>query len=135
MAKHSITAIWRICAVGAASLLVLLPLPSQAVTQDNFLARNTADLVALCTAEGSGEMQIAAVHFCEGYFVGTDQYYLAERAGPDAPHLFCMPDPPPTRTQAISMFVDWARSHPQYMSERPVDTIMRFTAATWPCRQ
>ncbi|HZB93155.1 MAG TPA: Rap1a/Tai family immunity protein [Stellaceae bacterium] len=133
MAKHPIIAISRLCLPGAAAILALLPLPSQAVTQDNFLVRTTADLVALCSAGGTGDMHIAAIHFCEGYFVGADHYYLAERAGPDAPHLFCMPNPPPTRDQAITMFVEWAQTHPQYMSELPVDSIMRFTAATWPC--
>ena len=42
---------------------------------------------------------------------------------------------PPTRDEATAMFVNWARKNPQYMSERPVDSLMRFAAATWPCRK
>jgi hypothetical protein len=77
-------------AIALASVLALLPPPSQAVTQDNFLARTTSDLVALCS------MHVGAIHFCEGYFVGADHYSLAER-GSGAPNLFCPPTPPPTR--------------------------------------
>jgi Ssp1 endopeptidase immunity protein Rap1a len=123
-------------ALALAALLVLPPLSSQAVTQDNFLVRTTADLVELCSASGTDEMHTAAIHFCQGYFVGADHYYLAERRGSSrAPPLICLSNPPPTRDQAIHMFVDWARTNPQFMSELPVDSVMRFAATTWPCRK
>lgn len=80
-------------------------------------------------------MQTAAIHFCQGYVVGAYHYYLAERAGSNVPPLACLPNPPPTRDAAIAMFVDWARSNPQYMSELPVDSLMRFAVTTWPCRK
>jgi hypothetical protein len=118
-----------------AFLIALLPLPTQAVTQDNFLVRTTSDLVALCSAGSTDEMYTAAINFCQGYLVGADHYYLAERAGPGARDLYCLPTPPPTRDQAIRMFVEWARNNPQVMTERPVDSLIRFAATTWPCRK
>lgn len=118
-----------------AALLALWSPASWALTQDNFLVRATSDLVELCSAPPSDQMRVAAIHFCEGFVVGANQYYMAERAGSGSPPLFCLPTPPPTRDEATAMFVSWARNNPQYMSERPVDSLMRFAVATWPCRK
>jgi hypothetical protein len=85
-------------------LLVLLGLTSMAaglseraqgaVTQENFHVRTAADLVALCSAEGSDEMTTAAVVFCHGYAVGVYQTLLAEQSGWRT-KLFCVPNPRP----------------------------------------
>jgi hypothetical protein len=32
------------------------------------------------------------------------------------------------------MFIAWAREHPEYMGERPVDSLFRFLAEKYPCR-
>ena len=32
------------------------------------------------------------------------------------------------------MFIDWAKAHPQYMDESPVETEFRFLMETWPCK-
>jgi hypothetical protein len=80
-------------------------------------------------------MYVATIHFCEGYIVGVSQYHAAEYAGSGERPIVCLPNPPPTRDQAVAMFVTWAQSNPQYMSDRPVDALMRFGAATWPCRK
>jgi hypothetical protein len=34
----------------------------------------------------------------------------------------------------LNMFIAWAQQHPEYMGERPVDSIFRFLAEKWPCR-
>jgi len=31
------------------------------------------------------------------------------------------------------MFVGWAKQNSQYLGERPVDSLMRFATAQWPC--
>jgi hypothetical protein len=123
---------WKVLPV--AVILAIQPLAAQATTQDDFLVRTTSDLVDLCATGAADEMHTAAVHFCEGFVIGTYQYYVAERSG-GGPQLYCLPAPPPTRDQAIGMFVDWARSNPQYMNERPVDSLTRFAVTTWPCRK
>lgn len=124
---------WMSSAVVAT--LAVWPLASRAVTQDSFLVRTAADLVELCSAGEGDPLRVAAIHFCEGYVVGVSQYHQAERAGSGGRPLYCLPNPPPTRDDAIRMFVAWARSNPQYMSERPVDALIRFAATTWPCKR
>lgn len=123
----------RAATLGASAILALWPVVAGAVTQDNFLVRTTDDLVQLCSPGASDDLRIQAIHFCEGFVVGADQYYVAERAGTNAPRLFCAPTPSPSRDEVVRMFVDWARANPQYSSDRPADLLVRFGAATWPC--
>lgn len=117
------------------AILGLWPTASGAATEDNFNVRTSADLVALCSSPSSDEMHVAALHFCEGYVVGAAQYHNAQHAGSGTTPMYCLPNPPPSREAAIAMFVSWAQSNPQYMSERAVDSFIRFAAATWPCRK
>jgi hypothetical protein len=77
----------------------------------------------------------AAMGFCHGYAVGAYHYYLAEMAGPQAKPFVCPPEPTPSRSEILTMFVAWAQEHPQYMGERPVDSLFRFLADKWPCRR
>jgi Rap1a immunity proteins len=123
----------RAATLGASAILALWPVVAGAVTQDNFLVRTTDDLVQLCSPGAAEDLRIQAIHFCEGFVVGANQYYLAERAGSHAPRLFCVPTPSPSRDEVVRMFVDWARANPQYLSERAADSLVRFGAATWPC--
>jgi hypothetical protein len=115
--------------------LAAWPLTCQAVTQDNFLARTTADLVALCSVGDTDPLRVQAVYFCEGYVAGANHFYQSEQGSPGTPQLYCLPNPPPSRTDAIELFVAWARNNAAYMNERPVDTLMRFAGATWPCKR
>jgi hypothetical protein len=115
------------------SILCLWPMQSAAVTRDTFLLRYTQDLVELCTAAEDDPLHAASTGFCYGYLVGVYHYYLAVQSGPDAKPLFCMPEPQPTRQQSVQMFVGWAKQNSQYMGERPVDSLMRFATAQWPC--
>lgn len=118
-----------------AAVTAAWPVGAMAVTQDNFHARTTGDLVALCDAPASDPMRVAAIHFCEGFMVGAYQYHEAERMGPKGQRLFCLPASGVTLDQAIGMFVSWAKDNPQYMQEKPVDSLTRFAMATWPCRK
>lgn len=40
-------------------------------------------------------------------------------------------DEPPYE-QAIKMFIDWAKAHPQYLKDKPVETEFRFLMEKWP---
>jgi hypothetical protein len=31
------------------------------------------------------------------------------------------------------MFIEWAKAHPEYLNEPPVETEFRFLIETWPC--
>lgn len=114
-------------------LLVLSPALVGAVTEEDFKAKTTQNLVNLCTAPATDPHFTAAVNFCHGYLVGAYQYYVSEHTGPDSKALFCFPDPAPTRSQTIQMFIDWTKTHPEFMNEMPVETQFRFLIETWPC--
>ena len=118
----------------AGAALVLLTTQSQAVTQDNFLARNTQDIVALCTAPANDPLYVAATHFCQGYLVGAYHYQQAFYSESNLKLPFCPPDPKPSRNEAIAQFVEWAKGHPEYLQDRPVDTMMKFLVESWPCK-
>ena len=63
--------------------------------------------------------------------ITTTQWKRPARTGNK---FVCLPDKLPTRNEVIDMFVKWAKAHPQYMKEIPVETIFRFLAEKWPCK-
>jgi hypothetical protein len=118
----------------ALAVLLALPALAGAVTEKDFEVETTQNLLALCTAPANDPLHNQAVNFCHGFLVGAYQYYAAAAAGPDGVKLVCFPEPAPTRNEAIGKFIEWAKAHPQYMNERPVETEFRFLIETWPCQ-
>ncbi len=114
---------------------ILVPAYAAAVTEEDFKARTTRSLLNLCTASAEDPQHREAIHFCHGYLVGAYHYHMAQHSGKGTKPLVCPPDPQPTRNAAIAMFIDWARAHPQYMDERPVETEFRFLTEKWPCKR
>jgi hypothetical protein len=53
--------------------------------------------------------------------------------GPDHKAIVC-PEHTVTRAEAISVFVAWARDNPQYLTEEPLEAVMRAAVAKWPCK-
>jgi hypothetical protein len=113
----------------------LWPLLSGGVTRDEFLVRTTQDYVGLCSTSPNDPMYAAATGFCHGYGVGAYHYYQAATAGPEAKPFICAPEPTPPRAEIVQMFLAWAREHPEYMGERPVDSLFRFLGEKFPCRR
>lgn len=103
------------------------------VVEDNFNLRTTGDLVALCSAEPSDRMMTAAANFCHGFAVGAYRVMAELDAARRGPKLACLPAPTPTRNDAIAQFVTWARASPERMSLPPVDGIIGFARAQYPC--
>jgi hypothetical protein len=99
-----------------------------------FQVANTGDLVRLCEAEPADSTGIAALHFCHGFAVGAYQYHQIVAAATDKPPLFCEPNPRPTRNEAITGFVAWAKGNPKVMEAPPVEGIFRYLAQRYPCR-
>ncbi|MDD5319551.1 MAG: Rap1a/Tai family immunity protein [Methylococcales bacterium] len=119
-----------------AMLGILLPgLASSAVTEDDFKAKTTRNLINLCTVSPQDKHYEQAIHFCHGYLVGAYQYSLAESLDDPNKSLVCFPEPKPTRNEAIALFVAWTQKHPQFMSEMPVETEFRFLTEKWPCKK
>ncbi len=117
-------------------LLILLTLPgvASAVSEKDFKVQTTQDLINLCTAAPDDPLHREAVNFCEGYLVGAVHYDQASTSGPKATKLVCLPDPPLSRDNAVKMFIEWVKGHPQYMKDLPVETEFRFLIEKWPCK-
>jgi len=116
------------------SALLILPGLASAVSENDFTADTTEQIVDLCTANPDDPLYQQAVNFCHGYLVGAYKYYEAAHSGPKALKMVCLPDPQPTRDEAIQMFMEWAKAHPQYMKESPVEAEFRFLMEKWPCK-
>jgi len=79
----------------------MLPSAAEAVESESFRVRSTADLVEICSVPPSDSMYAAAVGFCHGYGVGAFHYYQAAISGPGGKPFVCLPNPPPSRTEAV----------------------------------
>jgi hypothetical protein len=117
----------------AVLLMSLAPHTAIAATETNFGAATTADLVELCTAAPDGAIGTAAVNFCEGFAQGAVLVEMQNMAGFRGPKLFCMPNPPPSRNDALGEFVRWARQSPDRMSASSTDGLFRFLSERYPC--
>ena len=114
--------------------VLLLAGHALAVTEEDFMLRDAQDLVEVCSVDVSNPMFMASIHFCHGFVTGAGHYHRAMSSGPDIDPLFCPPDPQPTRSEAIAMFLSWASEQEQGLSgHAPVDALMRFAVAEWPC--
>jgi hypothetical protein len=106
---------------------------AQQLTQDNFLLRNSGDLIALCSAAQNDPLYTAAANFCQGFVVGVVRVLNEEDSAHRAGRLFCLPEPPPSRNQGIANLVQWAKSMPAQMNGQPADTVVAFLAQRFPC--
>jgi len=118
------------------SLMIIFLLPgfASAVTEKDFQAETTQNIVNLCTASPDDPLYHQAINFCHGYLVGAYHYHEASSAGPGGVKLVCMPDPQPSRNAAIEMFIEWAKAHPKHWGEPPVEAEFRFLMEKWPCK-
>jgi hypothetical protein len=119
--------------VAAALLLAVGAGGADAATDANFTVKTTGDVVALCDPQGNGPIDNAGINFCDGFAQGvvlTEQEHEAGRGGRK---LFCLPDPPPTRNEAIADFVKWARASPDRLNITPVDGLITYLGDRYPC--
>jgi len=104
-----------------------------AVDSGSFRVLNAADLVAVCSTAPDDPVHANAKGFCHGILLGAYRYY--DSTVPAANRFVCAPHPVPTRTKVMNDFVDWAKAHPQYMVDKPVDTLFRYLAEAYPCKK
>jgi hypothetical protein len=121
--------------ITAAALMLLVPSAPEAATEANFGPTTTGDLVELCTVTPDNGIGTAAVNFCEGFAQGAVLVELQNMAAFRGPKPFCMPNPPPTRNEALSEFVNWARASPDRMAASSTDGLFRFLSERYPCTQ
>jgi hypothetical protein len=91
--------------------------------------------VALLPLQSYGAASVEAAHgFCYGFLSGAGDYHRAINAGENPRPLFCLPAKRPSRVETANSYVAWSRAHPQHLDEAPVDNLIRFAVATWPCQ-
>ncbi len=116
------------------AMLALMPQGARgAFEAEDFRIRSAQDLVDLCSVATSDPLYASAIHFCHGFVSGAWQYHNSEESGPKGHRLVCPPDPPPTRNDAIAMFVAWSATHGDRMTEPAVDALFRFLIEKYPC--
>ena len=121
--------------IAALAAAALLPLQSRAVPNvEDFELRTAEDLVDLCAVPDGDQMVEAARGFCYGFLSGVNHYHRAVNSGAKAKPLYCLPESGVSRAEAARMYVDWSRKNTQHLKEDPVDSVVRFAAATWPCK-
>ena len=104
-----------------------------AVTEDEFLLRNTGDLVEVCSAVQADPMYTAAANFCQGFAVGVFRVLQEQDMAERSRHLFCLPNPTPTRNEGIAAFVQWAKADASRMAQPAADGIAAFLADKYKC--
>ena len=122
----------KLVAVAATLVLVTFDL-GHAATEGNFTGRTTADLVALCDPQSDSALDNAGINFCEGFAQGAVLVEQEHEANKRSPKFFCLPDPAPTRNEAISAFVKWARGSPDRLAMPAVDGLISFLGDQYPC--
>jgi len=115
------------------ALVFLSPTLAGAVTPEDFKVKTTQNLVNLCSATTDDPLADEAVHFCEGYCVGAYHYYATATGGQKDNQWVCLPDPVPSRTSIISLFIEWTKAHPEYANDIPVESLFRFLIEKYPC--
>jgi Rap1a immunity proteins len=106
---------------------------ADAATEAQFNLASTGDLVDLCSAAPDNGVGSAALNFCEGYVHGAVTVEMLNLAAFSGSKLFCLPNPPPTRAQAIGEFVTWARAEPGRLTQSPTDGLFGFLRDHYPC--
>lgn len=109
------------------------PAARAGLTEDDFYIKNAQDLVDLCSVSKGDPLADEAIHFCEGFASGAWQYYelTTARSKP----FVCLPEPRPSRDEAVAGFVVWAQdpSRAEHMTAPAVEALFRFLNEKWPC--
>lgn len=108
---------------------------AQGVQEEDFYVQDAQDLVDLCEAPGTSEHAIAAVHFCHGYLVGAFQYYNESIKALGFAPFFCLPDPPPTRNDAIAGLMSWIKADPARGQMQAIDATFQYLGESYPCSE
>ena len=123
----------RVAAVAAICATAFLGNAQAAVSTDNFLLRNTGDLVDLCSAGSTETLYTAAINFCHGFAVGVFRVLREEDEARKSGRLFCLPQQAPSRSEAIAGFVRWAQADSRRLQQPAADGIAAFLSQQYPC--
>ena len=122
----------RIAAAGLAAAAVIgaAPPSARAVQEQAFEVRTTAQPLDLCATPPGDPAYAQAMQFCHGFAAGALSYRRATTR-PGAGPAYC--GLPPSRQEAVSRFVTWARARPALADENPANSLFRFLDANYAC--
>jgi hypothetical protein len=103
-----------------------------AADSSTFELRDAGDLVRACSVPAKHVLYRNATGFCHGVLTGAYRYYQATVTAEN--RFVCTPVPTPTRAKVMDDFVAWAKAHPQYMKDPPIDTLFRYLEESYPCK-
>lgn len=119
---------------------------AQTTTEDNFLIRNTGDIVQLCSISPEDRIYTQAIHFCHGFLVGVYRSQSEFYSNPGLSPLVCLPETLPSpansgisavelsRNQMIAGYIRWVKAHPDYLQDSVVVTVMKYLIDHFPCK-
>ncbi len=125
--------------------MVCYVVSTHAATKENFLVRDTQDIVSLCSVSPEDALYTQAIHFCHGYLVGIYHYQNEFYSRPGLTPLVCMPEADSSsidtkvkqvrlsRNQTIAEYIQWVSEYPDYLKEPVVDTVMKYLIDHFPC--
>jgi hypothetical protein len=98
---------------------------------EDFDVESGQDLLDVCTLDESHPHHWEAQAFCFGYFRGGAAFHRASIGQGHNP-IVC-PPADATVSDAVEQFVTYARAHPEYLDEAPMDLVFRAVIEAWPC--
>jgi Rap1a immunity proteins len=117
---------------GALLLASVTNAPAQeGYSLDDFDVESGQDLLDVCGLDEGHAHYWEAQAFCFGYFHGGADFHhamIGQRQNP----IVC-PPPEVTVRDAVDQFVSYARAHPEYLGEEPMDLVFRAVIEAWPC--
>jgi Rap1a immunity proteins len=119
-------------AVWLVSMAPLEAADSQGFALDDFKLKTGQDLLDICTLDQGHASYWEAQAFCFGYFRGGADFHRALVGGPNFQPIAC-PGPGATIRDAVAVFIDYARAHPEQLTGAPMDVVFRAVSARWPC--
>jgi hypothetical protein len=114
------------------SVAPLAAADSQGFGLDDFELDTAQDLLDICTLDQSNDSYWAAQAFCFGYFKGGADFQRALTTGPEFQRIACA-KPGTTIRDAVAVFIDYARAHPEELTKAAMDVVFHAVAERWPC--
>ena len=116
-------------AIGMSLVLAAPVAEPAAATSEDFVVDDAAALALVGTDESH---YAEAINMCYGFTSGVTQYALLlfEASGGG---FVCLPDPPPSRAEAIAEFVTWVDDHTEFADVEAPEAVVRFLQERFPC--
>ena len=115
-------------------LLVEVRADNDMKIEEDVKLETTQDLLDICSLDKDHPQYTKAASFCLGFITGAVHYHAAISKGPVMKAIIC-PTGPVSRFEAAEVFIEWAKKHPEFMDEPPVEGLFRSAVAKWPCKE